>query len=55
MLDSSEGIDLDLYQIGIKLDKYAMERGFAVKKGCTRTCKNGSVWNTTWVCYQSGQ
>ncbi|CAG8502014.1 9691_t:CDS:2, partial [Gigaspora margarita] len=31
--------------IGKKLDKYAIERGFAVRKGRTHKCENGSVWN----------
>ena len=38
-----------------RLDRYAMERGFAVRKGRTRTREDGSVWNATWVCYLSGQ
>ncbi|RIB14697.1 hypothetical protein C2G38_2039976 [Gigaspora rosea] len=36
-------------EIGKKLDKYAMEHEFAVKKGCTHTCEDGSVWNATWT------
>ncbi|CAG8494361.1 5358_t:CDS:2, partial [Gigaspora rosea] len=42
-------------EIGKKLDKYAMERGFAVRKGHTCTREDGSVWNATWVCHRSGQ
>ncbi|KAF0465701.1 hypothetical protein F8M41_026235 [Gigaspora margarita] len=34
-------------EIGKKLDKYSMERGFAVRKGRTCTRENGSVWNAT--------
>ncbi|RIB10875.1 hypothetical protein C2G38_2204969 [Gigaspora rosea] len=38
-----------------KLDRYAMERGFAVRK--LRTCMRdgGTVWDATWVCHLSGQ
>jgi len=32
-----------------------MERGFAIRKGRTRTRDDGTVWNTTWVCHLSGQ
>ncbi|CAG8726491.1 2056_t:CDS:2, partial [Gigaspora rosea] len=39
---SSESSDSS--KIGKKLDKYAMERGFAVRKGRTRTREDGSVW-----------
>ena len=42
-------------EIGKKLDRYAKERGFAVRKGRTRTRDDGTVWNVTWVCHLSGQ
>ncbi|CAG8483562.1 21930_t:CDS:2, partial [Gigaspora margarita] len=42
-------------EIEKKLDKYAMERGFAVRKGRTHTREDSFVWNATCVCHQSGQ
>ncbi|KAF0464144.1 hypothetical protein F8M41_026538 [Gigaspora margarita] len=34
-------------EIGKKLDKYAMEHGFAVRKGRIHTYEDNSVWNAT--------
>ncbi|CAG8470497.1 12758_t:CDS:2 [Gigaspora margarita] len=42
-------------EIGKKLDKYAMECRFAVRKGRTHTYENGSVWNATWIYHLSSQ
>ncbi|CAG8790050.1 4414_t:CDS:2, partial [Gigaspora rosea] len=38
-----------------KLDQYAIEHGFAVRKSRTHTRDDETVWNATRVCYLSGQ
>ncbi|CAG8761588.1 2164_t:CDS:2, partial [Racocetra persica] len=36
-------------EIGRKLDRYTIERGFVVRKRHIHTCDDGSIWNATWV------
>ncbi|RIB16137.1 hypothetical protein C2G38_2038830 [Gigaspora rosea] len=54
----SDSLNLNLnpsQEVEKKLDRYAMEREFAVRKLRTCTHDDGTVWNATWVCHLSGQ
>ncbi|CAG8468646.1 16550_t:CDS:2 [Gigaspora rosea] len=48
-------IEYSNLEVEKKLDRYAMEREFAVRKLRTCTHDDGTVWNATWVCHLSGQ